>query len=279
MRIAIIGLGLMGGSLGLALKGFRGCIRVGATRNEAVLRQALDQGAIDEAAGSAEAAIAQADLTVFCTTPEHILQCLSQYAKLFRPGSVVTEIAGVKQAICERAAAVLPPEVQYAGVHPMAGKETSGFASADAAIFQGTGFLIAPIPATSGATITLLKDLAAHIGAKRIAVTDPREHDEVIAYSSDLMHAAAFGLCLDYPAGFTLAHAAGAFRDCTRIAASDAKLWTELFLDNADHLLPALERYIGGLTEMREALRHQDSRKLLEMLERANRNKKELQSR
>jgi len=220
----------------------------------------------------------RADMTVFCIPPQGVLEGFREYAGCFRSGSVVTEICGVKGRVC-KAAEALPAGVQYAGIHPMAGKEHSGIGNADGALFQGTGFLITPIASTEDKTVTLLEEMARYIGAARVVVSPAAQHDEIIAYSSDLMHAAAFGLCMERPDGFTMAHTAGAFRDCTRVAQSDPTLWAELFIENAQALLPQLDGLAGNLAAMGDAIRQGDKGGLEALLRAANRNKKEMQTR
>jgi prephenate dehydrogenase len=124
-----------------------------------------------------------------------------------------------------------------------------------------------------------MRALAEHIGAARIAVSDPAAHDAVIAYTSDLMHIAAAGLCVDFHPDMTLAYAAGAFRDCTRIADINAAAWTELLLSNADNTLGMLDRYMASLAHIRRALAERDEAALCALLDRAGRNKREMLTR
>jgi prephenate dehydrogenase len=277
VTVAVIGLGLMGGSLAYALRGFAGT-RVGYDRDPAVRRAAVEAGAADTAADTPEQAIAQADLTVFCTPPADIRADIERFAPVFRRGSVVTELGGLKRETARLAESVLPPDVDYAGVHPMAGRELSGFANADGDLFRGTGFLITPVRRTKPETVERLRDMARHIGADKIAAVGPEEHDRIIAYTSDLMHVAAFGLTLSYEPGSAPAFRAGAFRDCTRVARSDPELWAALLSQNRDMLLPRLRTYLDGLNRVYTALESGDEAALRGLLSKAQNGKKELEA-
>jgi prephenate dehydrogenase len=277
VTVAVIGLGLMGGSLGYALRGFAGT-RVGYDRDPSVRRAALDASAVDAAADTPEQAIARAGLTVFCTPPAQIRADIERFAGLFRRGSVVTELGGLKRETARLAESVLPPDVDYAGIHPMAGRELSGFGNADGNLFRGTGFLITPVPRTKPETVEKLRNLARHIGADKIAVVGAEEHDRIIAYTSDLMHVAAFGLTLDYEPGSGGAFRAGAFRDCTRVARSDPELWAALLSQNRDMLLPRLRTYLDGLNGVYTALESADEDALRDLLTKAQMGKKELEA-
>lgn len=273
MKITIIGLGLMGGSLTKALRGFRSCTLTGFD----VSPSADIHGAVDKLADSAQEAVSDADLTVFCVPPETAAGYFKTLSGLFKSGSVVTEICGVKGHISAIAEEVLPSGVRYAGIHPMAGKEVSGFEASDAKIFQKTGFIITSPEPQDDEVIALLRDLAVYIGAAHIEVSSTVHHDAMIAYTSDLMHLSAYALCLDKPEGFNLAYTAGAFRDCTRIARSDPSLWTALFRENKHELIPVLERYINSLNTIKTAL-EDDGDSLRELLTLANENKWEMGS-
>jgi prephenate dehydrogenase len=277
VTVAVVGLGLMGGSLGYALRGFA-ATRIGFDRDPDVRRAALEASAVDDTADAPEQAIAQADLTVFCTPPAQIGADIRRFAPVFRRGSVVTELGGLKRDTARLAESVLPPDADYAGVHPMAGRELSGFANADGDLFRGTGFLITPVRRTKPETVERLRDMARHIGADKIAVVGPEEHDRIIAYTSDLMHVAAFGLTLSYEPGSGGAFRAGAFRDCTRVARSDPELWAALLSQNRDMLLPRLRTYLDGLHGVYAALDAGDETALRDLLRAAQTGKKELEA-
>jgi len=279
--VAIIGTGLIGGSLGYALKGFRGCLRVGCDADAAILSNAVEKGAIDKAAESVTEAVKTADLSIFCLNPDAVVSEIENAASSFKQGSVVTEICGVKSRVSKIIPELLPDGIHYAGLHPMAGKEVGGFVNAGGNLFRGAGFIIVPANAEQAGTagaVDLLRELSKYVGTSRVPVNTPQAHDRIIGYTSDLMHIAAAALCGDYPKDMTIAHTAGAYRDCTRIAEIDAKLWAELLLENAGYALPHLDAYIKALENYREAMAKGDRECLEKLLEASNRNKKEMKT-
>ena len=270
---AIIGLGLMGGSLAYALRGFQDGLITGYDTDRDVMRRALRLGAIDCAAETLEQAVGDADLVMYCSSPQSIQTNMLHSFPHLKPGAVVSDICGVKKDILALAAEHLPPHIHYVGLHPMAGKEVGGFDNAEARLFKGAGFILVLPENCAQSAIDMLTALSRYVGAGRVVVNHANEHDAIIAYSSDLMHISAAALCADYPPSITMAHTAGAFRDCTRIAKIDAALWTELLSANAYNILPELKRYIATLERYAEALQSGDQTTLYEMLETANQNK------
>ena len=306
MRIAIVGLGLIGGSFAHALRGFRSCARAGFDIDGGTAAAALAAGAIDEKARCVEDAVRGADIALFCTTSDAALKNARRCADagVFKSGAVAVEICGVKRGIAGAMPQALPDGVRYVGLHPMAGKEVGGFRNATPELFWGAGFIIIePDVGASGSgdaagssgngcdggassgsgdatgssgngcgsrdwdasdaasfrdAASLVEEMCRHVGARRICRNSAADHDRIIAYTSGLMHVAASALCGRLPAGMSMAHAGGAFRDCTRVADIDADLWTGLLAQNADCILPHLDTYIGQLTSFRDALARGD---------------------
>jgi prephenate dehydrogenase len=275
-RICIVGLGLMGASFAYALTGFRAAELVGVDTDPEVLRKAVEKGAVAKVSGDLREFAPTADLTIFCVYPHHIPRLLKSCAGLWKNGAVLADICGVKSPLYEELTPLLPPEIDYVGIHPMAGKERDGFDNGEAAIFHGSGFLITPLPCTKPDSVALMREIAGHIGATKIAVANPEKHDEIIAYTSDLMHIAAACLCMDYHPDMTSAYTAGAFRDCTRIADINADAWTELLLTSGAPVIDRLDRYLQSLTQVRDALANQDAATLRDLLTMAGDKKREM---
>jgi prephenate dehydrogenase len=275
--VAIVGLGLIGGSLAYAARGFRQCRITGYDIDPRASQMALAAAAIDSIAPSAEAAVERADLCAFCTSPETVAANARRCRGSFKPGAIFIEICGVKREISAILRDVLPGSVDYVGVHPMAGKEVGGFANAAPDLFRNAGFILVAPGACRPESVETVRALCLHAGAGRICVNTARDHDRIIAYTSDLMHIAAAALCSGYPDGMTMAHAAGAFRDCTRVADIDAVLWTELLSKNAGNIIPFLESYIASLAGLKRALQGGDAAFVEEFLRSARANKKEMQ--
>lgn len=272
-KIAVIGLGIIGGSMAYALHGFRNAKIAGCDTDSETLRLAAERGAVDEVYAESEMAIKDADLVIIATYPDSIVKIVKDNAERFKPGAVITDICGVKSRVSKEIEAVLQSGVYYVGSHPMAGKEVEGFTHAEAGLFKDCGFIITPSSASDKKSVRLIYEMAEYMGAGKIAVSTPYEHDEIIAYTSDLMHVAACGLCLDFNQKMNLAYTAGAFRDCTRIALINPKLWTELFMENPEQIVNELDRYMRSLESFRDAINNKDEKKLFSLLERVRENK------
>ena len=275
-KTAIIGLGLMGGSLAYALRGFMGGKITGYDINPEVRRAALERRAVDKNAASLEEAVEGADLVIFCTAPGSVIENMRLALPFCKDGAVLTDICGVKKDVFAFISQNLPPQLEYAGLHPMAGKEVSGFENAEAGLFRGAGFIIVVPESYKEETVGLLRALSLYAGAGRVVVNREEEHDALIAYTSDLMHISASALCADYPENITMAHTAGAFRDCTRVARIDALLWTELFTKNAKNIIACLDIYTNNLLKFKEAMERDDKPFIHDFLQKANDNKNKI---
>ncbi|SCJ39069.1 Arogenate dehydrogenase [uncultured Flavonifractor sp.] len=263
--IAVIGLGLIGGSMALALKGFEDFEIVGVDVSEPTLRFAAEHSVGDRVTAEAGEVIPQADVTILCLHPRGITRFLEEYKNQFKPGSLVTDVCGIKTAIME-AAEVLPPEVDFIGCHPMAGTEFSGIEHAFSEMFQRSHLILTPRETSTQEHIALMERLADYIGCKDVVRTTPEEHDAILAYTSQMMHIIAVSVC-DDPMLFTCKGFEGSsFRGCTRVAALDVGLWTQLFSMNSPALLTALDRLEENLHAYREAIASGDTKLLSEKL-------------
>ncbi|MBR5614668.1 MAG: prephenate dehydrogenase [Clostridia bacterium] len=276
-KIAIIGLGIIGGSMAYALKGFKNATIFGCDIDPETRRKALDRGAVDEVSAEAASAIENADLVILCTYPELIVKIIRKNRKSFKPGAIITDVCGVKSKLAKEIEEILPEGCEYVGGHPMAGKETDGFDSAAPELFGMCGFIITPAKSSTENGIKMIRDMARYIGATRITQSTPEEHDSVIAYTSDLMHVSAACLCLDYNDKMNRAYTAGAFRDCTRIANINPGLWTQLFLENRKFLLDEIDSYIGSLNKVRAAIETRNDKELFALLAKVKENKLTMQ--
>jgi len=272
-KITIVGLGLIGGSLAMALQGFKNAEIVGVDNNPTVIEKAKKLGITT---ADAATALSAADLVIICIYPDNIVPFLRNNAQNFKSGALITEVCGVKEKLATEISEILPENVDYIGIHPMAGKEVEGIDVAESTLFRDTGFIITPTETSDPHNISMLEDLASYIGATRIATTTPRKHDEIIAYTSDLMHVASAALCLDYQPDMSRAYTAGAFRDCTRVAMINPELWTELLLTNKDHTLTEIDRFLGSLNSIRAAIERKDAQELRELLQTVRKNKEKM---
>jgi prephenate dehydrogenase len=249
---------------------------VGTDTDAEVLEKARLDGTVSRAYDDAAEAVRGANLVIFCVYARHIPALMRRCADDFSPGVLISDICGVKSRLYDMLAPLIPEGASYVGIHPMAGKERDGFDNADPAIYKGAGMIICPLPRTKPGSVGLIRDLADHIGVTRIVVSPVDKHDEIIAYTSDLMHISAAALCMDFHPDMNLAFTAGAFHDCTRVADINAAAWTELLMANAANTAAALDKYIRRLNEVRGALTGGDEEELTRLLDLGGRNKREM---
>ncbi|MBR1780746.1 MAG: prephenate dehydrogenase [Oscillospiraceae bacterium] len=255
--IVVIGLGLIGGSLAAALKGFEDYEIVGVVRRQETADYALEHGICDRVTLDAGEVIPQADVTYLCTAPATVIAYLREYKDAFQPGSLVTDVCGIKTAIME-AASVLPEGVDFIGCHPMAGTEFSKIENSFPELFRGSHFIITPRETSTQAHIDLMGRIADYIGCSDLVSTTPERHDEIIAYTSQLMHIIALSVCDDAELFQCKGFEGGSFRDCTRVAALDVPLWNQLLTLNADALTRVVVRLEENIHAYRVALEHHD---------------------
>lgn len=261
----VVGLGLLGGKYAqvLSQKGYR---VTGITHSPATLDYALTHGYIT--AGKTEAfadLVQQADCVLFGLYPTVLLDWVRQYGHLLRPGTLITDVSGVKRGVVEPIQDLLPAGVEFIGSHPMAGRETSGIAHSAEVDFAPANFIITPTPRNTPAAIAWCRDLAETLGFRRITQLTPAEHDHMIGYVSQLCHAIAVSLMCASDNTELACYTGDSFRDLTRIARINDKMWAELFLWNKDNLISEIDMFSHALHEMREKLVQDDREGLEEM--------------
>lgn len=257
--VAIIGVGLIGGSLGMALKARRLAARVvGIGRNSERLEQAIRLGAVDEATTNLNRGLADADLVVLCTAVGNILETLPGVLRGVRPGAVVTDVGSTKTQIVARSAGA----AHFVGSHPMAGSERTGVEAATPLLFQEATWALTPTDATAPRALHTVRTLAQEIGAATL-VLPPETHDALVAVTSHLPHVLASALmrqASDARASTPEIQrlAAGSFADMTRVAAASPDIWRDICLSNRDAVLAALDAYRAQLDFLQSAVSASD---------------------
>ena len=274
-RILVVGLGLIGGSLAMALQGFEDYEVVGAVRSQSTFDKAEAMGAADRLTFDPAAELPGADVVILCQDPAGIIGFLQDNRECFKPGALVWDVCGVKTSIMA-AAECLPGGVDFIGCHPMAGKEVSGIANAEAGLFRNTHFIVTPGPRATKEHLDLLRRMADWCRFGDVIETTPERHDAMIAYTSQLMHVIAVSVCDNQELFSCVGFEGGSFRDCTRVAALDAAMWTQLFALNAPALGSVLEELEGRLHEYRAAIQSGDREGLHAMLACASGRKKQI---
>lgn len=265
MNIAVVGLGLIGGSFCKALKKNTFHKILGIDNNKETIKKALDCGAIDEEITPEQ--LSEANLTIICLYPEAIVEFVKKYARYFKKGGIVIDSCGVKEYIVNECTPILEKEGSiFVGTHPMAGREFSGFDYATDDLYNGASFIITPTESTPQIAVDLLQTLASSIGFGKAVVSTPKKHDEVIAYTSQLAHVVS-NAYVKSPAmlhfdGFS----AGSFQDLTRVAKLNEYMWSELFMCNKEALLKEMNCIINSVTEYRDAIERGDLDTLIKLL-------------
>jgi prephenate dehydrogenase len=256
--VAIVGVGLIGGSIGLALRarGLNGRV-IGIGRDEARLDEAVALGVIDEGTTDLEAGVAAAEVVVVCTPVTRIAADVRLAAAHGPAGVLVTDAGSAKRRIVEEVEREARPRAVFVGGHPLAGSERKGAAHARADLFEGRVCVLTPTARTPPDRLRRAHGFWTRLGC-RVIELDPAAHDEALALTSHLPHAVAAALTAAVPAE-CLPLAAGAYRDGTRVAGSDAPLWTGIFLDNRAPLLRALDRFQDQVARFRQALEAGDA--------------------
>ncbi len=274
MKIAIIGLGLIGGSIARRLRGFHGGCTVAAyNRTEATLRLALQDGAIDEAYENAGDAMDGADLIILCLYPQLNIDMVRDNLSRIKAGAVITDVSGVKTFMVDELSKILPDTVDFVGAHPMAGREVGGYKSSTDTLFNNASFLITPTKNNKPESVALVRELAEYIGCKHVVTTTPEEHDEIIAYTSQLMHVVAVALCDNPMIERSTFFSAGSLRDCTRVAKINAEMWSELFVENKDALVKRISEMRGSLEKIENAVASGDRTTLEKIMTHATKQK------
>ena len=257
MKIAMIGLGLIGGSLAKTIKLHTDATVYGCDLNPATIEQALLMDAID--AELTDEALADCDMVLVALYPAAIIEWITTHADSFKPGALVIDCGGVKQVICEAIDPIAKGKPwHFIGGHPMAGREFSGFRYARDDLFDRASMILCGHGDDDPEILQRARDFFMDIGFRRVQFTTPKTHDEMIAYTSQLAHivSSAYVKCplADKHRGFS----AGSFADMTRVARLNEDMWTELFFDNREALLPVLEDLADRVAEYRDALRDGD---------------------
>lgn len=267
-KVFIIGLGLIGGSLGLALRESLYVESItGFDQDAAACDKAVAIGAIDQTARLLEG-VKEADVIIICTPLGGYRSIVEQIAPFLKPGTLVTDVGSTKVQVMELFA-TLPPGINAIGGHPMAGAEIQGIAGADRYLFENAVYVLTPGPDTPYEAVQTIEDILASTGA-RLTHMDAARHDELVATVSHIPHLAAVALVgLTRGRQEELMLAAGGFRDTTRIASSNPDLWEDIAFSNREPIIRQLNALSERLNELKSALQNNDREDLKRQLENA----------
>ena len=265
MKVAIVGLGLIGGSLAKTIKKNTDEICYGLDINKAVIASALAQEAIDEEITTDKLNVC--DMVIVSLYPQQTIDFILENKNNFKKGSIVIDTCGVKGSIVSAVEEELKQcGVEFLGCHPMAGREFSGFAYSVDNLFDKASFILTPTDNTPISAIQKVSNFAYNMGFAKCVVSTPEEHDRIIAFTSQLAHVVSSAYIkspsLLKQAGFS----AGSFKDLTRVAKLNEDMWTTLFMMNKQPLLNEINHIIKSLEDYRDAISGDDSQKLHDLL-------------
>ena len=274
-KILIVGLGLLGGSYARVLKRFGFHISA-ITKEQSSIDYALDNGIIDEGSTELdERMIGNADLVVFALYPHIFVEWIEKNQNLLKSGAIITDVTGVKGSIGYKIQDMLRSDVEFIAAHPMAGREVYGVQNSNDAIFKGANYVVTPSEKNTPDAIELCRNLGEVLGFANVSQLAPTEHDQIIAFVSQLTHCIAMTLMTCQQTEHLEDYTGDSFRDLTRIARMNDEMWSELFFLNKDALLHQMTLFEGELNRlrclletnnvegMRNMMRHSTSRRAL----------------
>ncbi len=261
-KITIVELGLIGGSLGMAIRKKKLGRVIGLTRDKEKAALAVKMKAVDYASTNIKGLIQDADIIFICYPIYLIIPEIQKIRQFLKPGTIVTDVGSTKGFIVKHAERLMPRGVFFVGGHPMAGKELTGIDVADADLFKGNKYILTKTPKTDPKALSTLKSLVTKIGAKPV-ILDPESHDEIVAGISHMPVAVAAALIESVSGAGKLSDdmkdlAASGFRDTTRIASGDPQLGSDMFTTNRSAVLSALKNFKKALAEIEKLVRQGD---------------------
>ena len=257
-RVLIVGLGLIGGSYAKALskKGYH----VSAiTRSESSISYAITNGIISSGTTKIDPAlIGEADIVVLALYPHILMDWLRENQQYLKSGAILTDVTGVKCCVVYDVQKILRDDVEFIAAHPMAGKEVYGVENSDDSIFYKANYIVTPTDANTQEAISLCEDLGRELGFARVSILTPEKHDDMIGFLSQLTHCIAVSLmnCNDTPG--MEAYTGDSFRDLTRIARINDKMWSDLIMCNRDMLLKHMDAFSEAFASFRQMLQNGD---------------------
>lgn len=265
MNIGIIGLGLIGGSMAKAIKENTDHQVFGYDMQESVVKRALLVEAIDGPLDPAE--LGKCQLILIALYPQDTLDFLEENQKVIGKDAVVVDCCGVKQAVCGKAEEIAAGNgFVFMGGHPMAGLAHGGFGHAKKGLFKNASMILTPARGTRIETVQKVKNFFTSLGFTDTRITTPREHDQIIAFTSQLAHVVSSAYIQSPTAISHKGFSAGSYKDMTRVAKLNEEMWTELFLDNDEFLAEEIDMLAEKLKEFSDAIKSHDSAKLCQML-------------
>ncbi len=279
-KIAIVGMGLIGGSVGMAIRKNRLGEVIGVARRKESIREAVKIGAVDKGTTDIAEGVRNSDLVIIAVPVGAISKIVKTAIPHLKSGCIITDVGSTKQKIVMAMEKLLPQNIYFVGSHPLAGSEKSGIEAASSTLFKNAACILTPCRRSSPRSINSIKNFWKALGMK-VMIMNPEEHDSLLALTSHLPHLAAAGL-VNLIGDFKkkdkriLSLIASGFRDTTRIAASSPILWEDICMSNKGKIVSSLKMYRGLLLRIEKSIRAGDSTSLMKFLKKGKKLRDEL---
>ena len=264
-KVCIVGLGLIGGSVGLAIKRSNISNQItGYARSNSTLERAIELGLVDKVEDNLKDAVNDCDLVILATPLSAFKKLVEEMSPFLKKDCIITDTGSAKLSVIEDLSGILPSNVEFVPGHPIAGTEESGPDAGFAELFDNRWCILTPTDDNSSHAVDLVRAFWESIGSK-VEIMDPLHHDKVLAITSHIPHLIAFNIVgtANNLANVTekevVKYSAGGFRDFTRIAASDPKMWSDIFTYNSEAVLEMLELFSDDLAKLKAAVIKKDS--------------------
>jgi cyclohexadieny/prephenate dehydrogenase len=264
-KVCIIGLGLIGGSIGLSLKRLNSSSQVvGYAKTKSTLKRAVERGLVDKVEENLINAVNDADFVILATPLSMFKSIIGEISPFLKEGCIISDTGSAKLSVIKELKNIIPGNIEFVPGHPIAGTEESGPDSGFAELFDNRWCILTPTEDNTSNAIHLVKKFWESLGSK-VEIMEPSHHDKVLAITSHIPHLIAFNIVgtANNLANVTekevVKYSAGGFRDFTRIAASDPKMWSDIFTYNSEAVLEMLELFSNDLAKLKDAVKKKDS--------------------
>jgi len=264
-RVVIIGVGLIGGSIGLDIKKKKLAREViGVARRESSRKKALKYKTVDRATLDLKSAVSSADLVIIATPLGSIAKIAHLSAKYMKKGAILSDVGSTKRVIVEKIEKIVKNNIFFVGSHPMAGSDESGPRNASSDLFKGAPLILTRTKKTNPKALNKIRKFWNKLGS-RVTLLSPKKHDELVSLVSYLPHAVSCAIVSSQTKD-SVKLAAGSFRDTTRVSMSEVTLWKDIFITSASDTLRTLRKFKEKIGELEKALRKKDSKRILSIL-------------
>ena len=264
--VGIVGLGLIGGSMARSIKKHTIATVYGYDLDPEAMALATDAGAID--APLTRETLQECDILLIAIAPRSLVKWVEDHADAIPTTTILVDLCGVKRYIYKHIAPLARENgFLYVGGHPMAGKEVSGFANSDRELYRDASMILCPDETADKESIDTLKAFFLSLGFGEIVFSTPEEHDRIIAYTSQLAHAASSAYIKSPTSRQRMGFTAGSYKDMTRVARLDPEMWTQLFMVNRENMIEELQELVDNLTGYLDALKADDAEQLKKLFE------------